>query len=71
MAVLWALLYERKRTSLEFGLCCLVPLQGLLLAQGRYLSPKSHPPPSLDPFCVSHSEHRPQWPAQQCSSCFR
>lgn len=45
MAVLWALLYGRKRTRLEFGLCCLVPLQGLLLAQDRCLSPKSHLPP--------------------------
>lgn len=35
MAALWALSCERKRISLEFRLCCLMPLQGLLLAPGR------------------------------------
>lgn len=70
MAALWALSCERKKNGLEFRPCCFVPAQGLLLAPGRCLGHKSYCPP-LDILCVSHSEHRSQRPAQQCSSCFR
>lgn len=47
--MLWALPCERKRTSLEFGLCCLVPLEGLLAAQGRCLGPEMPLSPSTGP----------------------